>query len=163
MCSTVTQEPEIAESYIEATFDMAAQAAQRGDRPCGSLLVVDETIRGRDTNRVNSENDLAFHPELSLVRQLERQLTEREQQRAVLYTTIEPCSMCAAAITYTNLSNVVYSVSGERYWELAAQSHSVPDDYIGCTEVFDRMEHDVNVVGSVLENEGLAVVRDCLE
>jgi tRNA(Arg) A34 adenosine deaminase TadA len=142
---------------------MAGQAAKRGDRPCGSLLVVDESICARDTNRVNSDDDIALHPELSLVRQLARRLTETEQQKAVLYTTIEPCSMCATAITYTKLSKVVYSVPGDRYWELAARSHSVPDDYIGCTEVFDRLGANVDIVGSVLEDEALSVIRDCLD
>jgi len=159
----VCQISDVDKSYIEETFTMAAQAAERGDRPCGSILVVDDVVFGRDTNRVNSDDDISFHPELSLVRQLENQLSGIEQRNSVLYTTIEPCSMCAAAMTYTKLSKVVFSISGAQYWKLVARFHSVPDDYIGITEVFKRLEHDCDVVGSVLESKGLSVVQNCLD
>ncbi len=149
--------------YIRETIAQAAAAAERGDRPCGSLLVHEGDILNRATNRVYSSDDITRHPELTLARWLAAECSVDQQRETVLYTTIEPCSMCATAIARTDLGSVVYSVPGDRYWELAGTSaYAVPDDYIPCAEVFDRLGSQTSVDGSVLTDEGLAVVREWL-
>ena len=151
------------QSYIRETLTQAAEAAERGDRPCGSLLVRDEEILKRASNRVYSGDDITLHPELTLIRWLAAECSVDQQRETILYTTIEPCSMCATAIAQTDLGAVVYAVPGDSYWKLAAKSsHAVPDDYIPCAEVFDRLGSQTSVDGSVLTAEGLAVVREWL-
>lgn len=151
------------EQYIEQTIQLARQAAERGDRPCGSLLVHDSTVLERDTNRVYSGDDIALHPELSLARWASRELTADEQAETTLYTTVEPCSMCATALALTNLGRVVFCVSGARYWTVASEIHdSVPNDYIPCSEVLGRLGADTAVTESVLEEKGLVTIKACL-
>jgi len=151
------------DTHIERTIRMATEAAERGDRPCGSLLVRDGAVLESATNRVYTDDDLALHPELSLARWADRELTADERAETLLYTTVEPCSMCATAIALTELGGVIFCVSGESYWELAAKSHpDVPDAYIPCAEVFERLGRDITVVGSVLESDGIEAIEPYL-
>jgi len=151
------------ETYIRRTIQMARDAAERGDRPCGSLLVQDGIVLSEDTNRVYTENDLALHPELSLARWADQNLSEDQRTETTLYTTVEPCSMCATAIGMTGLGTVVYCVDGDSYWEFAANAgHSVPEDYIPCKEVIDRMGCKTKVLGPLLESDGMNMVRDVM-
>ncbi len=152
------------EPYISKTITMAQAATDRGDRPCGSLLVADDEIIREDTNRVYSDDDLALHPELSLTRWAERELRTDEQAETVLYTTVEPCSMCATAIALTELGSVVFSVSGDEYWSVAADAgYDVPTDYIPCAEVFERLGAETTIVDSVCATEGIETIQACLE
>lgn len=150
--------------YIERTIEMAAEAARRGDRPCGSVLVRDDTVLRGETNRVRTGDDIALHPELSLARWAGRELSPTERAESVVYTTVEPCSMCARAIATAGLGGVVFCVSGANYWEtVGAFRESVPDGYVPCAEVIERSGGDVPVVGPVREADGLAVIRATLE
>lgn len=151
------------ETYIRRTIQMARDAAERGDRPCGSLLVRDGTVLREDTNRVYTDEDLALHPELSLARWADRNLSKDQRIETILYTTVEPCSMCATAIGMTGIGTVVYCIDGSNYWEYAANAgHSVPEDYIPCEEVIDRMGSRARVLGPLIESDGMAMIRDVM-
>jgi tRNA(Arg) A34 adenosine deaminase TadA len=150
--------------HIERTIEMAAEAARRGDRPCGSVLVRDDAVLRGETNRVRTDDDIALHPELSLARWAARELSPTKRAESVVYTTVEPCSMCAYAVATVGLGGVVFCVSGANYWEtVAAFRESVPDGYLPCAEVIERSGGSVPVVGPVREAEGLDVVRATLE
>lgn len=143
------------ERYVEEAIALAREAGARGDGPYGSLLVVDDAVVMEETNRERTEDDLALHPELTVARRMARELAPEERERAVLYTSTEPCPMCSGGLSISNLGAVVYSVSGARAAEEFGGSEGVP-----CGEVFERRGRDVDVVGPVLEAEGLAVHRE---
>lgn len=150
--------------HIRRTIDLAEYAAERGDRPCGSLLVHEGTVLKEDTNRVYTDDDIALHPELSLLRWGNRELSPDELSNTTLYTTIEPCSMCATALSMTELGRVVFCVSGEQYWTAAAAAgYDVPEDYIPCSEVIERLGSETILTGPILEKQGFGVIKDCLE
>lgn len=169
-------------SHVRRAIDLAETAAERGDDPYGSLLVRDGQVVMEATNRVNTDDDIALHPELTLARRAASEHTPAERARTVMYTSTEPCPMCAAGIAYAGLGAVVYSVSGARAAEVyrgrdgsGSDAGSGSDDAgagsdaeagsddggegIPCEEVFDRLGRSVEVVGPVLESEGLDVHR----
>jgi tRNA(Arg) A34 adenosine deaminase TadA len=141
------------ERYIERACELARGAGDRGDGPYGSLLVVDGEVVFEESNRERTDDDIALHPELTLARRAASELAPEAVQEAVLYTSTEPCPMCASGIAYAGLDAVVYSVSGERMAELrGSDTGGIPSE-----EVFDRLGADVDVVGPVLETAGVAV------
>lgn len=146
------------ESPTRRAIDLAEEAAERGDDPYGSVLVRDGERRMEASNRTRTEDDLALHPELTLARRAASEWSPAERTETVLYTSTEPCAMCATGIAYAGLGAVVYSVSGDRAAELRGGSGGIPS-----TEVFDRLGADVAVSGPVLEDAGLAVHRRSLE
>ncbi|NHX35254.1 MULTISPECIES: nucleoside deaminase [Halolamina] len=135
------------ESHMREALDCAREAAARGDEPFGSVLVKDDEVVLTAGNRINSENDLRAHPELTLAK---RAAAERDDaDELVMYTSTEPCPMCAGGIDIAGLRAVVYSVSGER----AAELHGT-DPLLSSTAVFEAGRSDVRVIPDVLKAEG---------
>ena len=141
------------ETYIRGAIDLAHEAVSNGNTPFGSLLVVDDTVLKRSKNTTVTENDITAHPELKLARWAARELSADELAECTMYTSTEPCEMCATAIYYAGLNRVVYSVSGESLSDIRGEEHSG----ISCEELIERKGGSTDVDGPVLESEGLRV------
>ena len=141
------------EAHTNRAIELAREAADRGDQPFGSVLVRDDEVVTEARNAVNTENDLAEHPELTLA----RRAAERDDARElVVYTSTAPCAMCAGGIYQSGLRTVVYSVSAERVGELAGGG----DFAVPCEDVFAYGDDEVTVVGDVRREAGEAVHRE---
>ncbi len=143
------------EAGVRRAIDLARTAVDNGNTPFGSLLVVDDDVVRTAENTTLTDDDIAAHPEFKLARWAARELEADERESCTMYTSTEPCPMCASAIAYAGLDRVVYSVSVD---SLAA----LRDDgviEIPCEEVVDRSDATTTVEGPVLEDEGLAVHR----
>jgi tRNA(Arg) A34 adenosine deaminase TadA len=141
--------------YTERALELAREAVARGDEPFGSLLVHDGEIVAEARNAVTTEDDLRRHPELDLAYRAARKFDEATRRETVMYTSTEPCPMCAGGIAIADLGAVVYSVSAKRLGELLDGSPGVP-----CGEVFKRRGADIQSMGPVLSDAGEAVHRD---
>lgn len=139
--------------YVARTLELARDAGERGDGPYGSLLVRDGTVIAEATNRVRSDDDLALHPELTLARRAANEYSVSERSETVMYTSTEPCPMCATGIAFAQLGGVVYATQ-------STLGSTDGDDGLPCAEVFDRLGRDVPVVGPIREAEGVAVRRE---
>ncbi|MFC6864850.1 nucleoside deaminase [Halomicroarcula sp. GCM10025817] len=113
------------ESHLGRAFTLAREAAERGDRPFGSVLVRDDAVVMEAGNRVVTEDDVRAHPELTLATRAIRELTPSERAETVLYTSTEPCPMCAGGIRHAGLGRVVYSVGGDEIGEFTDQGAPV--------------------------------------
>jgi tRNA(Arg) A34 adenosine deaminase TadA len=143
------------EAYMGRAFELAREAGERGDGPYGSVLVLDGDILMEESNREVTDDDIAAHPELALARRGARELTPEECENTVMYTSTEPCPMCAGGIAIAGLGGVVYSVGAARAAEAFGDSSLIP-----CGEVFERFGHDVEVVRDVRADEGLDIHRE---
>ena len=96
---------------MQRAIDLAEAAAEAGDEPFGSLLVFDGTVIAEERNTVNTDDDRTAHPELKLVRWAGQNLSAAERRQTTMYTSTEPCAMCAGGIRNVGLGRVVYSTS----------------------------------------------------
>ena len=138
------------ESHIRRAIALAREAVDRGDRPFGSVLVRDDAVVMEASNRVNTENDVRRHPELDLAARARRELGPEERAETVMYTSTEPCPMCAGGIRHAGLGRVVYSVGGDELREFTGS-----DPPPRAAEILD-----CEVIGPVLNEEGRAVHED---
>ena len=138
--------------HIERTFELAREAVADGNTPFGSLLVVDGEVVRESRNTTRSDDDVTAHPELKLARWAASELDDDELDRCTMYTSTEPCPMCASAIVYAGLDRVVFAVRGRT---LATLSDGVID--IPCEEVVRRANGDTTVEGPVNEAAGMRV------
>jgi tRNA(Arg) A34 adenosine deaminase TadA len=98
---------------------IAAHAVTLGDGPFGSLLAAaDGTVLIEAHNTVRRDNDIAAHPELKLARWAAHELDPDTAARTTMYTSCEPCGMCAGGIARSGLGRVVYALSVEQLVEL---------------------------------------------
>ena len=141
------------DSHIRDAIDLARAAVDNGNTPFGSLLVVDDAVVRTSENTTRTDDDIAAHPEFKLARWAARELEPTEREACTMYTSTEPCPMCASAIVYAGLGRVVYSVSVDSL--AVIRDDSVIE--IPCEEVIERGDGSTTVEGPVLEDEGVAV------
>jgi len=135
---------------------LAASARQHGNHPFGALLA-DQTgnVLLTAENTVNTAQDATGHAELNLVRLASAQLSAQALARTTLYTSTEPCPMCAGAIFWSGIGKVVYALSEDGLYSLTGDS---PESLkLPCREVFARAGRPVEVLGPMLEDEAIIV------
>jgi tRNA(Arg) A34 adenosine deaminase TadA len=107
------------EAFLRRAIELARTARAAGEAPFGSLLVgPDGDVLAEDYNTVLSDHDISAHPELKLARWAARELSARTAAGTTLYTSCQPCGMCAGAIDRAGLARVVYALSNDQLAEL---------------------------------------------
>jgi len=137
------------ETHMQRAFELARTAVDRGDRPFGSVLVRDDEIVMEASNRVRTESDVRCHPELQLAHRSMREFDQDERRELVMYTSTEPCPMCAGGLRYAGLGRVIYSVSSDEMTGFSDHEESVRSG-----EILDGV---TDVVGPICQEEGLAI------
>lgn len=115
------------ESMLRRAIAIAAEAVTLDDAPYGSLLAgPDGTVLAEAHNTVRRDNDISAHPELKLARWAARELDPATAARTTMYTSCQPCGMCAGGIVRSGLGRVVYALSTDQLTELNPQSGAWP-------------------------------------
>lgn len=143
------------QTFIRRTFELAAQAVEKGNHPFGALLVHHGKVVVEAENTVNTEKDPTGHAETNLVRKAARQFSREALAECVLYTSTEPCMMCSAAMYWAGISMVVYGCA-----ESGLAQYSGGDFLTPCREVFAKGQRPVTVIGPVLPDEGIRLHAD---
>lgn len=120
-----------------------ARAAQRqGEVPVGAVIVRDGTIIAKAGNAPRAMNDPSAHAEMLAIRQACASLGQERLTGCDLYVTLEPCTMCAAAIAFARIRRLYFGatdekggavVSGVRFFEQPT-CHHAPEIYAGIGE-----------------------------
>jgi len=106
--------------YMEMAIEEAVKAKSLGDYAIGAVIVGDDLI-ARAANKTKINQDATDHAEIMVIRKASKILKRRYMSECVIYTTHEPCPMCAGAIHYANLKGIVY---GARMEDMAAYRKS---------------------------------------
>ena len=129
-------------SYMDVALEEAKAAAERGEVPVGAVIVMDGEILARDGNRTRELNDPTAHAEMRVIRSACASLGKERLSEADLYVTLEPCPMCAAAISNARIARLYYGASdpksggveqGPRIFS-HSQCHHKPEVYEGVGE-----------------------------
>ncbi|MET7758507.1 nucleoside deaminase [Streptomyces sp. NPDC005389] len=115
------------EALLRRAIGLAARAVTLGDAPYGSLLAgPDGEILAEAHNTVRRDDDITAHPELKLARWAARELDPDTAARTTMYTSCQPCGMCAGGIVRSGLGRVVYALATEQLVELNPRSGEWP-------------------------------------
>ena len=144
------------QKLLHRAIALAKSARENGNHPFGALLADAEgNILLEAENTVLTEKDCTAHAETNLMRMASKKYSPEELANHTLYTSTEPCPMCAGAIFAGNVGRVVYGLSEE---DLYKETGDTPYKLLlPCREVFERGSHPVEVVGPLLEEEALEV------
>lgn len=138
---------------LQECFELARQAKKRGDGPFGSVILDGEgEIIARAGNTTGSDGTVVHHAEINAIKQAEVVRGKGSLSGCVLYTSAEPCPMCAAAIAWSGIDTVIFSVSIEALTEAGMDQID-----LNCSEVFGRSGREIVLYGPVMEQEGLQV------
>lgn len=128
--------------FMQLALEEAEAAAARGEVPIGAILVVQGAVIARAGNRTRELNDPTAHAEMLVLRAGAERLSAERLLQADLYVTLEPCTMCAAAISFARVRRLYFGatdekggaiVSGVRFFG-SPTCHHVPDVYSGLAE-----------------------------
>lgn len=99
------------ESYLQLALQQAQQAAEAGEVPVGAIIVYGGKVIVAGQNRVLRDLDPTAHAEIVALRAAAQHLSNYRLTGCELYTTLEPCSMCAGAIIHARIARLVYAAA----------------------------------------------------
>ncbi|MFS2153105.1 nucleoside deaminase [Rhizobium sp. Rhizsp42] len=128
---------------MELALEEARAAGARGEVPIGAVVVLDGAVIASSGNRTRELNDITAHAEVAAIRMACEALGQERLTGADLYVTLEPCTMCAAAISFARIRRLYYGAedpkgggvdSGVRFY-VQPTCHHAPEVYSGMSEV----------------------------
>jgi tRNA(Arg) A34 adenosine deaminase TadA len=145
-------------SLLRRAIALAARARENGNHPFGALLVgPDGDVLAEAQNQVTVQRDPTRHAELVLVSDVARRWPPEVLAKSTLYTSTEPCAMCAGAIYWAAIGRVVYGLPESALLELTGAHADNPTLSLPCREVFARGHGNIQVKGPLLEDEARVV------
>jgi tRNA(Arg) A34 adenosine deaminase TadA len=142
-------------ALLRASIELADESRRNGRHPFAAI-VADEhgnIVATAGNNSMPPEGDPTQHAELAAAAKAARLLSPEQLARCTLYTSAEPCCMCAGAIYWCNIGRVVYALSEHRLLTLTGSHPENPTFSLPCREVFLRGQRHVEVVGPLIEDE----------
>jgi tRNA(Arg) A34 adenosine deaminase TadA len=144
--------------WVLAAIELAKNARDNGNHPFGALLVdADGNVVVESQNTVVTGRDRIGHAETNVMREATERFEPEFLQGCTLYSSCEPCAMCAGAIFWGNVRRVVFALSEEDLRGIAAGNPENAMLDIPCREVFARGNHEVEVSGPYLQEQARAV------
>lgn len=108
---------------IQLCEALAKQAAEKGNQPVGAIITKNNEIVSEAEEAVATKNDITCHAEMEAMRMAVQHLKTNDLSGCVLYSTHEPCIMCAYAIRFYKIKKVVYQ---KKAAFLGSMSSSMP-------------------------------------
>ena len=144
--------------HLARSIELAAAAREHGNHPFGSLFTDgDGNVVLEAENTVLTERDCTAHAEQNLVRAAVARFTPEQLGAYTLYTSTEPCAMCAGAIFWSGIGRVVFALSSATLGEIVQDPTGAWTLEMSCREVFDRGGRRVDVRGPLIEDEARGV------
>lgn len=136
--------------HLQKAIAVAWQAREHGNHPFGAILVDEnDQVLLQAENSVVTGKDCTGHAETNLMRLATQNFPPEKLETCTLYTSTEPCAMCAGAIYWGNVRRVVYALSEVGLYEIIGPS---PDQLLlPCRDVFAHSQRRVEVDGPALE------------
>ena len=130
--------------FMEEALALAREAAAEGEVPVGCVVTLGDRIVGRGRNRRETDRTALAHAELEAIAGACQTLGGWRLWQCTLYVTLEPCPMCAGAISQARISRLIYGASAPAYG-CAGSVYAIPED-----PAFGRR---IACMGGLLESE----------
>jgi tRNA(adenine34) deaminase len=140
--------------YLRQAIALADKARARGNRPFGALIVAaDGQVLAEAWNSTGENGDCTAHAETSAVRLASPVHSREALDGATLYSSAEPCVMCAGAIYWANIGRVVYGIDAVRLRVFRGERLDQRDAELFCRDVFNSSPHPIDCIGPALIEE----------
>jgi tRNA(adenine34) deaminase len=138
------------EFFMEKALKEAELAFGEGEVPVGAVVVKDNRIIGRGHNRTVALKDATAHAEIIAITSAAEKIGDWRLDDCTLYSTIEPCVMCAGAAVLSRIRTIVFGAHDPKFG--------------GCGSIFEiptekRLNHRIEIIAGVLEAETIALMQ----
>jgi tRNA(adenine34) deaminase len=148
---TAADERETDEHWMRQALVAAHEARERGEVPVGTCIVNGNEMLAIAGNRTRTDQDPTAHAEVVALREAARKVNNYRMIDAVVYSTIEPCVMCAGALIQARISRLVYGARDERAGAVESRFRVCDTDFLN---------HRIEITAAVLEEECREVMQD---
>ena len=138
------------EEFMREALSEAAAACEEDEVPVGAVVVLAGDVIARGRNAVIHSSDPTAHAEIVALREAARAIGNYRLAGVTLYSTIEPCAMCAGALVHARISRLVYGAKDPKAGAV--------DTHFGICAT-DFLNHQVSVEGGILEDECRRVLQ----
>lgn len=140
--------------YLRDAIALSVHGRGRGNRPFGALIVADDgEVLAQAWCDTAETGDCTGHAETNAVRQASPKHSRERLAGATLYSSAEPCVMCAGAIFWANIGRVVYGIDAVALRVFRGAQAEQRDAELSCRDVFAASPHRIDTVGPVLADE----------
>ncbi|MBV9458528.1 MAG: nucleoside deaminase [Bradyrhizobium sp.] len=146
------------EHFLRRSFDVARRSLTHGNHPFGAILVdTSGKVLIECENGYMPAHDGTAHAERLLATEACRTLPADVLAKATMYSSAEPCAMCAGAIYWAGIGRLVYGLSEHRLRDYTGNHPENPTLDLPCRAVFASGQRPTEVVGPLLEDEAAAM------
>lgn len=140
-------------AWLERTIELAERAVQDGNHPFGAILVTEDGTVLAEAMNSHSVDGGPGHAEANLARDAARRFDIPTLRAATLYTSVEPCSMCAGTIYWAEIGAVVFGMTERRLGTLTGDDPENQTQDLDCRTIFASGRRPVSVRGPFPELE----------
>ena len=139
------------EAFMRAALEEARKGFDAGEVPVGAVIVIGGDIVGRGFNQPIGSHDPTAHAEIVAMRDAARVIGNYRLVGSTIYVTIEPCLMCVGAMVHARVATLVFGAPEPKAGAVVSscRAHELPS-----------LNHRVEVVGGVLEDDCRAVIQE---
>jgi tRNA(adenine34) deaminase len=138
------------DAWMGEALALAAEAERHGEVPVGAVVVMDGKIAGRGFNSPVRLNDPSAHAEMLAIREAACAAGNYRLENATLYSTLEPCVMCAGALVNARVNRLVFGARDLRFGGVRSKFRIADSDVLN---------HQVEIVEGVRAAECLAMLK----
>jgi tRNA(adenine34) deaminase len=135
---------------MEHALREAQLAFEESEVPVGAVVVKDNTIIGRGHNRTVALKDATAHAEMIALTSASEKVGDWRLEDCILYSTIEPCAMCAGAAVLARIKTIVYG-AGDPKFGACGSIFEIPSE--------KKLNHHIEVISGVMEAESIELMQ----
>lgn len=143
--------------YLRQAIAWSRTARARGNRPFGAVVIgADGELLAEAYCNTTETGDCTGHAETNAVRQLSPRVDRDALAQATLYSSAEPCVMCAGAIFWSGIGRVVFGIDVVRLRVFRGERAEQRDAELSCRDVFAASPHPIECIGPAMIEEASA-------
>ncbi len=153
---------EVEGKFMKRAIELAKEAAREGDYAVGAVVVKDNHIisEGRDT--LKSINDpVNGHAEIDAIRKACSKLDQPYLEGCILYSTHEPCPMCASAAVWAKMKGIVFGTTIQDAKNKASKKFSWRQIDIPCRKILERGEPKLELIEGFMREDCVKLFELC--
>jgi len=149
------------ERLLRLAIATSQRAVENANMPFGGVFAdAAGNVLAEAENSSFTDNDPTAHAETNLVRRIVKELTPEQIAEGTLYTSCEPCAMCAGAMYWGGVNRMIYAMSEADLLDLTGDHKDNPTmTGVGCRDILASGQREIEVLGPFLIEEAMEIQR----
>ena len=139
------------ELLMKEALVQAKKALKKGEVPIGAVVVLGDEIIGKGHNQPITKRDPTAHAEIIALKEASNRLDNYRLNEAIIYTTLEPCLMCAGALVHARIKKVIFAAQDTKSGVVVNNGGLIQSEFLN---------HKVSFEGGILEKQASKLLKD---